>query len=148
MRLVRARNLAVVLSGMTLVASLAAVPAYAGQISATGTVASSGMTPVASGTVTTASGAAMPGETVGLYAWPDDAVLNALPVGKLIPTTLLATATTNSSGKYMLQVPVTRLEAATVSSGYANLEIASAGGAVSGFFLTKQIRCPRIPQRQ
>jgi len=128
MRLARARNLAVLTSGMVLAASLAVGPAYAGQISATGTVTSSGMTPVASGTVTTASGAAIPGQTVGLYAWPNDSVLNALPVGNLIPTTLLATATTSNSGQYMLQVPAATLKAAAVSSGYANLEILSAGG--------------------
>jgi hypothetical protein len=128
MRLARARNLIVLTSGMVLAGSLAIVPAYARQISATGTVTSSGMTPVASGTVISANGAAMPGETVGLYAWPSDSVLNALPVGKLIPTTLLATAITSNSGKYMLQVPAATLKAAAVSSGYANLEIVSAGG--------------------
>src|SRR5579871_3539019 len=100
LRLARLRTLAVVLSGITLVASLAIGPAYAGPISASDPVTSSGMMPVASGTVTNPSGAAMPGETVGLYAWPSDSVLNALKVGKLIPTTLLATATTSGSGKY------------------------------------------------
>ncbi len=128
LRLARLRTLAVVLSGITLVASLAIGPAYAGPISASDPVTSSGMMPVASGTVTNPSGAAMPGETVGLYAWPSDSVLNALKVGKLIPTTLLATATTSGSGKYMLQVPAATLKTAAVSSGYANLEIASAGG--------------------
>ena len=83
---------------------------------------------VATGTVTTASGAAMSDETVGLYAWPQDSKLEALKSGQPVPTTLLVTATTNDAGKYILRVPATALRAAAVSSGYANLEIASAGG--------------------
>jgi hypothetical protein len=86
---------------------------------------------VAGGIVTSASGAAMPGATVSLYAWPSNAVLKALRPGTVVPTTLLATATTSSAGKYMLRVPAAQLEAAAVESGYANLEIYS---AVGGFW--------------
>jgi hypothetical protein len=73
----------------------------------------------------------MPGVAVDLYAWPSDAVLNAMKPGEFVPTTLLATATTNNAGEYMLRVPPARLKAAAVSSGYANLEIFS---AVGGFW--------------
>ncbi|HUC59385.1 MAG TPA: hypothetical protein VMA95_18425 [Streptosporangiaceae bacterium] len=48
----------------------------------------------------------------------------------LVPTTLLATATTSSTGTYMLQVPATTLRAAAVESGYANLEVFSALGGI------------------
>jgi hypothetical protein len=128
MKSARVRNLAVGLTAIALVTSLTVGPAYADQVSATHMITSPGMAAVASGTVTGVNGAAMPGTTVQLFAWPNDSVLNALKVGTLIPTTLLATATTNSSGKYVLQVAAATLKAAAVSSGYANLEIVSAGG--------------------
>jgi hypothetical protein len=83
---------------------------------------------VAAGTVTSSSGAALPGATVDLYAWPPDAVLNAMKPGEPVATTLLATATTNSAGGYTLRVPAARLKAAAVESGYANLEIFSSTG--------------------
>lgn len=92
--------------------------------------ASSGIA-VAGGTITSASGAAMAGQTVDLYDWPSDAVQQALGPGQPVPTTLLATATTNSAGKYMLTVPAAKLMTAAVESGYANLEIF---GATSGFW--------------
>jgi hypothetical protein len=50
-----------------------------------------------------------------------------------VPRKLLATATTDSSGRYELQVPVARLAAAAVTTGYVNLEIDSADGI---WFLT------------
>jgi len=121
-------------------ARLSVAPAASAQVRASGMA-------VATGTVTSASGAAMPGETFGLYAWPTDSVLQALKVGQLVPTTLLATATTNGAGQYMLRVPAATLKAAAVSSGYANLEISSAG-AVSGSSHTRPVRCPRGPQRR
>lgn len=83
---------------------------------------------VAAGIVSGPTGAAMPGVTVELYAWPSDAVQRALKPGQFVPTTLLATATTSSTGKYMLRVPVAKLKAAAVESGYANLEISSDAG--------------------
>lgn len=86
---------------------------------------------VAAGTVTDPSGAAMPGAAVDLYAWPSDAVLAAMKPGQAVPRTLLTTATTNSAGQYALRVPVAKLEAAAVDSGYANLEIDS---PVGGFW--------------
>jgi hypothetical protein len=72
----------------------------------------------------------MPGVTVDLYAWPSDAVLNAMKPGELVPTTLLATATTDNAGGYMLRVQAARLKAAAVESGYANLEIYSPAGGI------------------
>ena len=77
MKSARARSLIAGISGMALVASLAVGPAYASQVSATHIVTSPGMAAVASGTVTSASGAAMPGTAVELLAWPPDAVLRA-----------------------------------------------------------------------
>jgi hypothetical protein len=91
---------------------------------------------VAAGTVTGPRGAAMADQTVDLYAWPPDAVLKALKPGQLVPTTLLATATTSSVGRYMLRVPAAKLKAAAVESGYANLEIFSPIGGT--WFLSYQ----------
>jgi hypothetical protein len=83
---------------------------------------------VAAGTVTDPSGTGTPGAAVDLYAWPSDAVLNAMKPGQLVPTKMLATTTTNAAGKYTLMVPAARLEAAAVDSGYANLELYSPAG--------------------
>ena len=85
---------------------------------------------VAAGIVTGTTGAAMPGATVDLYAWPSDAVLSALKSGEMVPTTLLATTATSSTGAYTLAVPGPNLEAAEVESGYANLEIYTPFGGV------------------
>lgn len=134
MLLTRARYLAVLTFGMLLAVSLAVGPAHAGAVASNAQVpagpAASGMA-VAGGTVTSATGTAMPGVAVDLYAWPSDAVQKALKPGALVPTTLLATATTNNAGKYMLRVPAAKLKAAAVESGYANLEVFS---AVGGFW--------------
>jgi hypothetical protein len=110
-----------------LAATIMIGPADAGATAAT---TASGAA-VAVGTVTSAQGTAMPGAAVDLYAWPTDAVLQALRPGELVPRTLLATATTNSAGEYTLRVPVATLQAAAVDSGYANLEIDS---PVGGFW--------------
>lgn len=92
-----------------------AAPAPAG-------AALSGVT-VATGTLTSPSGAAMPGAQVSLYAWPDDAVLSAMTDGQAVPEKLLATATTNSAGGYALQVPQASLASATAATGYVNLQL-------------------------
>jgi hypothetical protein len=110
-------------AGLILPASAGAAPAVAAPRVSSGV-------PVAAGTVTGMSGAAMPGTTVDLYAWPSDAALKALPAGATVPLTLLATAITNSAGQYTLAVPAAKLQAAAVSDGYANLEIYSPAGEV------------------
>ncbi len=94
------------------------------------------MAAVAGGTVTGAGGVAMAGVAVDLYAWPSDAVLQAMKPGALAQTTLLGTATTSGTGKYMLRVPAAKLKAAAVESGYANLEVFSAVGGI--WFLSYQ----------
>jgi hypothetical protein len=129
--LAHARNPATLTFGILLAASLTVSPAHAGARSSNSasTVAAAGMA-VAGGTVTSASGAAVPGVAVDLYAWPPDAVLKEMNPGALVPTTLLATATTSSAGRYMLKVPAAKLKAAAVESGYANLEIVSAVGGI------------------
>jgi hypothetical protein len=99
---------------------------------------------VATGTLTSASGAAMAGETVDLYAWPSDTVLTTMKDGQHVPTTLLATAATSSSGRYMLRVPAATLKKAAVSSGYANLEISSPAGG-SSFFSYQTSSLPAHP---
>jgi hypothetical protein len=113
---------------MVLAASLTAGTAYADQISATGKVTPSRVAVIAGGRVTSATGAAIPGVAVTLYAWPSDAVLGAMSPGQSVPTALLATAITSSAGRYVLKVSATRLKSAAVASGYANLEIRSAAG--------------------
>jgi hypothetical protein len=129
MSLARARHLAPA-SAALLVVALAVNPAHARESSSTSE------TTVAAGTVTGTSGTATPGTTVDLYAWPSDAVLNALKPGQLVPTTLLATATTSQSGRYLLSVPTAKLKAAAVDGGYANLEVSGAGGGI--WFLSYQ----------
>lgn len=109
-----------------LAATVIASPAVAGASTATRNSASGAA--VATGTITSVRGAAMPGAAVDLYAWPSDAVLAAMKPGQLVPRTLLTTTTTNSAGKYTLRVQVARLETAAVDSGYANLEIDSPAG--------------------
>ena len=131
MLLAHARNPVTLTFGILLAASLTVSPAHAGAraSNSASTVAAAGLA-VAGGTVTSASGAAMPGVAVDLYAWPSDAVLKEMKPGVLVPTTLLATATTSSAGRYMLKVPAAKLKAAAVESGYANLEIFSAVGGI------------------
>jgi hypothetical protein len=134
MSLACARNLAVLSFAPLLAVSLTAGSAQGRESSSArqvfaGTVAASGMA-VATGTVAGATGAAMPGAAVDLYAWPSDAVLRALAPGDLVPTTLLATTTTNKAGRYSLRVPAAQLKAAAVSSGYANLEVFSPVGGL------------------
>jgi len=142
MRLARARNLVVLTSGIVLAASLAAGSAQA--VTGAGTVLRTGAAAdrvaVAGGTVTGAAGAAMPGVTVRLYAWPSDAVLRAMKPGRHVPAALLAAATTSSSGRYVLRVPATRLESANVEPGRTNLEIRSAAGGSR--FLSYQTSAP------
>src|ERR1700729_1581995 len=117
MPLARARNLAALTSGGLLALSLTASSAHAGARASSPTAATSGTAAVAGGTVTSITGAAMGNQTVDLYAWPSDAVLKAMKPGQMVPTTLLATATTNRTGKYLLMVPTTKLKAAAVESG-------------------------------
>ncbi len=143
MFLARARSLAVLTSGVLLAAALTGGPAQAGA-SGNPATAPSGMTAVAGGTVTGATGAAMGNQTVDLYAWPPDAVLKAMKPGQTVPTTLLATATTNRTGKYMLMVPTTKLKTEAVESGYANLEISSVAGGF-WFFAYQTASLPAHP---
>jgi hypothetical protein len=134
MSLPRFCDLAIVTIGVTLALSLTVSRADARQstkaeTTLAGTAAVAG-TAVVGGRVINASGAAMPGVAVDLYAWPTDAVLRTLKPGHLVPTTMLATATTSSVGTFMLRVPAAKLKAAAVESGYANLEIFSAVGGI------------------
>jgi hypothetical protein len=117
-----------------LAATVVASPAVAGASSSSHHApnSASGMA-VAAGTLTNPSRVAMAGAVVDLYAWPSDAVLQALKPGQLVPTSLLTTATTNSAGEYTLTVPAARLEAAAVDSGYANLAIYSPAGGFRFF---------------
>jgi hypothetical protein len=124
---IRRRSQALILAATLLAAALPITAAKASSAFASSLPGSSDLA-VADGTVSTANGEAMAGVTVNLYAWPSDAVQKALKPGQLVPTMLLATATTNGAGKYMLMVPAARLKAAAVESGYANLEIFSATG--------------------
>jgi hypothetical protein len=88
---------------------------------------------VAVGTVTSPSGAAMAGVPVDLYAWPSDAAVSALKPGALVPMTLVAAATTDSAGGYMLRVSAAKLAAAATEDGWANLEIDSPGAGLWSF---------------
>jgi hypothetical protein len=111
------------LAASLVLTALLALPASA----ATRTGSSSGQL-VATGTITSPSGAAMVGVQVDLYAWPADAVLSAMKDGQAVPEKLLATATTNSAGDYALMVPQASLTSAVAATGYANLELDAPGG--------------------
>ena len=120
----RAR-LAVALVLATLAATVIASPAVAGASTSSQDAAGAG--------VEVAAGTATPGTAVDLYAWPSDAVLVAMKPGQLVPRKLLATATTDATGRYTLTVPAATMEAAAVDSGYANLEIDSPGSGLWSF---------------
>ena len=113
-------------------AAAAILPALPGAASLPAAPASSGVT-VATGTVASASGRALPGVAVDLYAWPSDRVLQALRPRQAVPTKLLASTITSSAGRYWLQVPRAALDAAAIEQGWANLEIDSAGGTSWSF---------------
>jgi hypothetical protein len=129
---------------------LVALPAGA---SASGAAASSGANApsrvdvsssveVATGTVTGPRGAAVAGGTVDVYAWPSDAVLQAMKPGQTVPLTLLAKTNANAAGRYTLRIPAARLKSAAVASadsGYVNLEIESPAGI---WFLSDQTGSP------
>ena len=114
-------------SSLVLAASLA-MPASA----AARTGSSSGQL-VATGTVTAASGNAMPEAKVSLYAWPSSAVLVGLHPGQNVPRKLLATTTADSQGRFSFRVPPATLASAAVSGGNANLEADS--GTATWFFV-------------
>ena len=113
---------------LAVTAALAVLPALLAAVSPPSGDASSSSVTVATGTITSPSGAAMPGVTVDLYAWPSDAVLSAIMPGQQVPTTLLTTTTASATGTYSLQVAETSLKAVAVDTGYANLEIQTAVG--------------------
>jgi hypothetical protein len=83
----------------------------------------------------------MPDITVDLYAWPSDKVLKGLKAEETVPRKLIATATSNSAGKFSLSVSKETLSASAVSSGNANLE-ADAGTA--SWFFTVNTKNPVI----
>jgi catechol 2,3-dioxygenase-like lactoylglutathione lyase family enzyme len=117
-----------------LIAALAAatLPALAAAAPAPPAAASPGVT-VATGTIVNATGHALAGVPVDLYAWPSDTVLRGLRPGQAVPTKLLASTTTSSTGSYALTVPQTALRAAAIEQGWANLEIDSVSGASWSF---------------
>jgi hypothetical protein len=101
--------------------------------------ATSGDVLVATGTVTDSAGSALPmplpSMPVSLYAWPSADVLDGLAEGATVPTTLLATTTTDSTGGYSLYVSSASLAAAAVSGTDANLEV-DVGTGEPWFFVT------------
>jgi len=57
----------------------------------------------------TAGGKPESGVTVTIHAWPDQSVMQALKIGQAVPLVAVGSATTDSSGKYSVSVPVTKL---------------------------------------
>lgn len=95
----------------------------------------------ASGLATSPNGAALARAVIDLYAWPFDKVLQSLQPRQEVPRILITTTTTNSSGKFTLNVSPSVLSANAVSGGYANLE-ADAGGAA--WFFTMKASAPSV----
>ncbi|HEY1617430.1 MAG TPA: hypothetical protein VGG25_07415 [Streptosporangiaceae bacterium] len=107
--------------------ALAVLPALAAAAPASRVDSSTSVT-VATGAIANSSGQAIAGVAVRLYAWPSDKVLQSLKPGQDVPTKLLATTTTGSSGNYSLSVPESALKAAAIERGWANLEVDSVSG--------------------
>ncbi len=72
------------------------------------------------GTVT-AGERVMPGMTVEIHAWPDQAVIQALKPGQKVPWVLVGTATTGVDGTYSVSLPLAKLMP-EASYGVVNLE--------------------------
>jgi hypothetical protein len=65
-----------------------------------------------------------------IHAWPDQAIVQALKIGQEVPWVLVGTATTDSSGKYSISMPVAML-APEATGGVVNLEADSIAGSYS-----------------
>ena len=123
------------LLGIAVTAGAAGAPlAQAASRASVSAAAAPGNVLVATGTVSGGSGQPIGGEVVSLYAWPSAQVLDGLQSGATVPTTLLGTTTTNSSGQYSLYVPPAALQATAVSGSNANLEV-DAGARPNGLAL-------------
>jgi hypothetical protein len=80
--------------------------------------------------IVTASGRAVSGVAVKLYAWPDQAVSARLKPGQVVPLVLVGSATTAADGSYLVRVP----EAALVpeaTNGVVNMEADSGSASYS-----------------
>src|SRR5271169_4485040 len=110
------RALAVAAAAGLLVSGLMSLPAAASARSAE---------LVATGTVVGATGHAMPGAVVDLYAWPPQQVLITLKPGQKVPERLLATTTADAAGAYALTVAAASLKPDENAAGYTDLEVDS-----------------------
>jgi hypothetical protein len=123
-RIIAVASAAVLVAGLSTGAAASA--------SSAGAVASAASTGaevrVAVGNITAATGRAIAGVTVKLYAWPSSSVLQKLRPGQAVPWKLLATTKTSATGTYALAVPRATLARAAAGNGYANLEIESTAG--------------------
>lgn len=117
-----------------------AVLLTAGLLSLPASAAATASALVATGTVTTAGGKAMPGATVDLYAWPPDPVLHRLKTGQAVPEKLIGTTKAGSAGAFSVTVPMADLAAEQDTGGYTNLE-AESDGAV--WFFTVKAAAPK-----
>lgn len=106
------------LAGQLAAAAVAAVPLLG---VAPAHAATSAVTIAVRGTVM-ASGKADTNAAVFIYAWPSQAKLQALKVGQTVPRILVGKSTTDSSGKYSINLPVAKL-AGEATSGVVNLQV-------------------------
>ncbi len=109
-------------------------------------VVGSGDPVIAAGTLTGPSAAPIAGATVSLLLWPAPGGPGSdVPPGQAVPTTVVATTTTDASGSYVFRTPVTPAiqAAADANGGIVNLEIrAVANGLTYTEFLEREFSTP------
>ncbi len=93
------------------------------------------------GTVTTSTGAALPGATVALYAWPSQAVTASIPIGHPVPRTMVGETVSSSTGSYSITpTKVRTLASSALSDGTVNMEVdAYYQGHEDAFFFPRQL---------
>jgi hypothetical protein len=119
-----------------LAAAVVTVPAEA---SAATTPAPAGS--VVFGTISTSSGAPLPGATVVLYAWPSQSVTASIKIGQVVPRTLVGQTVSSSTGSYSITPSnVAGLASSASASGIVNLEVdAMFQGHENAFFFPRHL---------
>jgi len=124
---------AAVLAAAALAGSVTAPASAAAKTSHRGGAATS----VEVGGTVTSSGKDAPGVKVTIHAWPNQTVDQALKVGQSVPWVLVGSAKTDTSGKYSISIPLSRLMPES-SYGVVNLEAdSSAGSSIFPVVVTK-----------
>ena len=84
--------------------------------------------------VLTSGGHTISGATVILYAWPRQAVLDALPKGADVPLRVVGSAISTSTGQYAITVSNWKAVRASADGNVVNLEVRALSGRVGAAF--------------